>query len=109
MWDELCDLRFDVDDADHHRRVARKLPRARAVNPRAASVALDAPINNRVGHSQLLALRKDRFVQRLALPLVGLAEIDAQHPSFELFFHCPISITVRSIPSPAQPRARSTS
>src|SRR6185437_5924004 len=87
MRQQLRDVRFRVDDAHHHRRIARQLPQAGMPDACARPVAFDAAIHNRSRQPQLLTLCHNRLVQRHALPLVALAEVNAQHARLKLLLH----------------------
>src|SRR5437588_1932587 len=80
------DLLLRIHDRNHDGQVAREVEEARAVHALLRAVAHQPAVDGRAGdvyHAQLLDYR---LVQRLALPAVVLADVDAEHlrPAFEL-------------------------
>jgi hypothetical protein len=57
------------------------------VNSSAGSVPFNPPIHGRTGHPEFHTLGHNRFMQRLALPFVTLAEMNPQHARLKLVFH----------------------
>src|SRR5271157_1296983 len=88
MRNQLIDLLFCINNAQHNWSILRQRPIAFVTNSGARSVPFNTAINNSAGHSHFLTLGENRFVQRLALPLVILAEMYSQHACFKFFFHC---------------------
>src|SRR5579862_2462932 len=85
--EQLLNLTFRVDDADHDRRIMRKGEKMCAADQSASAVAFDAPQNSRAGNVELAALFHDGAIERLALPFIVLAKMDAQHFCFAFEFH----------------------
>ena len=57
------------------------------IDPGAGPEAFQTAIDNRARNLQILTPGNNRLMQRLALPLVALSKMNAQHPGPKLFFH----------------------
>src|SRR5882672_9819402 len=81
LWKDLLDLLFGVDAFDDDRKIERQLQESRRMNATARAEAHDSPGNSRSGVVTLSEQLHYCPVQRLALVLVPLADVDShQHP-----------------------------
>src|ERR1019366_895534 len=87
MGNQLFNLLLTVDDSQHHRRILGERPMTGMVNSSAGAVPFDSPVYSGAGHSQFHAFGNNRFMQRLALPFVALAEVNTQHARLKLVSH----------------------
>ena len=51
------------------------------------SKTFEATVDGRARDSQIDAFGHDGLIERLALPLISLGKVDAQHSGLELLFH----------------------
>src|ERR1700757_1571287 len=74
-------------DYGHHDWTIRREKEMAFVDERARTVAFDAAKYGGAGDIELAALDDDRFIERLVLPLVILAEMNTKHFGFAFQLH----------------------